>query len=74
MSSAGMLSAFLFFLGNKVIENLGSMCMLGMYERGKGNWFIKTILHYKSEEWLLQNSGFLRAINLSALAACLNCS
>lgn len=78
MSKAGMLSAFLSFFGNKVIENLGSVCMLGKFERGKGNWLFKTILHFfffscKSEESLLQNSGFLNAINLSALAACLNC-
>lgn len=28
----------------------------------------------KSEECLLQNTGFLNAINLSASVACLNCS
>lgn len=74
MASASMFSAFLILGGNKIIENLGSMCMLGMYKGEKENWLIKTILHYKSEEWLPQNSGLLKAINLSALATYLNCS
>jgi len=46
MSSAGTLSAFVSFFGNKVLGNLGSVCMLRKYERGKGNWLIKTILLY----------------------------
>lgn len=35
------------FIGNKVIENPGSISMVGRYEREKRNWFIqKILLHF----------------------------